>query len=102
MAEVDSDYIYLRLNEEISLQVTSAERLEVLAFANANEGVRFEKNPARITVYYPESGDTLYSVAKTFHTTKEKLLLDNSIALSTYAEEGGEVTLAGVKNLIIT
>ena len=100
--EVDSDYIYLRLNEEIFLQVTAAERLEVLVSANANEGVRFEKNPARITVYYPESGDTLYSVAKTFHTTKEKLLLDNSIALSASIEEDGEATLAGVKNLIIT
>ncbi len=99
--EADSDYIYLKLNEKISLQVTSPKRLQVLASANAKEDAKFEKNPSRITVYYPESGDTLYSVAKTFHTTKEKLLLDNSIALST-STDGGEFSLAGVKNLIIT
>lgn len=100
--EVDSDYIYLKMNESVFLQVTSPKRIEVLASANADENVKFEKNPARITVYYPEAGDTLYSVAKTFHTTKEKLLLDNSIALSASVNEGGEVTLAGVKSLVIT
>ena len=100
--EVDSNNIYLKLNKHISTTVVASKNLKVLLATSAKEDIKFEKKPGRITVYYPEAKDTLYSVAKEFHTTKEKLLIDNSIAISTVATPDGEVSLSDVKRLIIT
>ena len=36
-------------------------------------------SPSRITVYYPTDEDTLFSVAKKFHTTVAKIAADNKI-----------------------
>ncbi len=57
-------------------------------------------SPSHITVYYPTPSDTLFSVAKKFHTTPEKLACDNMIADTALASDTSSCPL-GVKKLII-
>ena len=49
-------------------------------------------SPSRITVYYPTGEDTLFSVAKKFHTTVAKIAADNKIDES--AMQGGDYALS--------
>lgn len=54
----------------------------------------------RITVYYPDPDDTLFSVAKRYHTSSAKVAWDNSIT-SAASSDGEDKGLAGVKKLLI-
>lgn len=99
--EIDSDSIYLTANMCADVALYEERSLMCLAHSDAKEDKPFEKNPSRITVYYPEEGDTLYDIAKEFHTTTERILLNNSLSTSASVTEG-EPALSGVKKLIIT
>jgi hypothetical protein len=52
-------------------------------------------------VYYPESKESLFSVAKKFHTTSAKIAEDNKLSAETLAGYNKDGTLSGVKKLII-
>ena len=45
-------------------------------------------SPSRITVYYPTSGESLFKIAKKFHTTSAKIAADNAINESAMTGEG--------------
>ena len=55
----------------------------------------------RILVYYPDSEDTLFSVARRFHTTPRRVAIDNALTESALANRGGTSSLLGVEKLII-
>lgn len=99
--EIDSDLVYLSVNMRADVSLCEERSLMCLVHSDAKEDQPFEKNPARITVYYPEESDTLYDIAKEFHTTTERILLNNSLSTSASVTEGKPV-LANVKKLIIT
>jgi hypothetical protein len=96
---VDSDNVYLKANMILKASLSKRHEAEVLSQAKVSSAGLYTKNPARISVYYPEEGDTLYMVAKAYHTTKEKLLSDNSTLVETVAKNGD---ISSVKRLIIT
>ena len=54
-----------------------------------------------VTVYYPTSGESLFSVAKTFHTSVLKLAKDNSITEEVFADKSGSLLGHGVRRLIV-
>lgn len=97
-ATVDSDYIYFKADARLEVGAVSHREARVLTRARAVLSEPYHNNPSRISVYYPSDGDTLYTVAKAYHTTKEKILADNPSALDTVAN--GEVS--ALKHLIIT
>lgn len=94
-----------------TVYVSSAVSLSVLAFAE--RGVKalssleispdspYEASSSKVIVYYPTDGETLFSVAKKFHTTKEKLALDNSLTEMVSGLSGEDRGLRGVKKLLI-
>ena len=55
----------------------------------------------RILVYYPDSEDTLFSVARRFHTTTRKIAIDNSLTEATVADKNTPDSLRGIDKLII-
>lgn len=61
----------------------------VLVSAERNEGERVEKTSGRVTVYYTEPEDTLFSVAKKYHTTCSALLENNEITVETSSGNEG-------------
>ena len=65
------------------------------------DGESFENEEARVTVYYPTSSDTLFSVAKRFHTSGLKLAGDNGITEAVFSSDNPTGSLKGVKRVII-
>lgn len=96
---VDSENVYLKANATLEISLSKHREAEALSCARVSSSEAYTKNPARISVYYPEEGDTLYAVAKAYHTTKEKLLSDNSALAEVVAKDG---KISSVKRLIIT
>jgi hypothetical protein len=70
----------------------------ILVGAQRDEGARQEKTAGRVTVYYTEPSDTLFSVAKAYHTTSSAILRDNEITVETV---GGVERTVLPKRLII-
>ena len=84
------------------MAVLCAEGCErVLSSSVKVDGTSFESDEASVTVYYPDSTDTLFSVAKRFHTSSLKLAGDNNISDLVFAGDNPEGKLLGVKKLLI-
>jgi len=60
-----------------------------------------EKSPSLITVYYPLASDSLFEVAKKFHTPPMKIAQDNSLTESVFLSLNEKGGLSGVPKLII-
>ncbi len=56
---------------------------------------------SNITVYYPDEDESLFEIAKKFHTTSKKIAEDNDLSEQTFADTGSPVSNCGVKRLII-
>ena len=96
---LDSESVYVTSTLGVSLVITEDKCIRRLASATASENV-YEKSSATVTVYYPEAGDTLFSVAKSHRTRAAKLARDNALTESVVAGKG-ECALSGIKKLII-
>jgi hypothetical protein len=48
----------------------------------------FEKEENAITVYYPTEDETLFDIAKRFHTSPIEIAADNSLTEEVFAEDG--------------
>ena len=99
-AIVDSSSVYFKSVLNLEAALFSHREAEVLRTAKALFSEPYKKNPASVSVYYPMEGDTLYSIAKEYHTTREKLLADNPKAAETISSNG-EISNTLVR-LIIT
>ncbi|MBQ7387512.1 MAG: DUF3794 domain-containing protein [Clostridia bacterium] len=95
---VDAERVYGSAKMNLCLAVLSDESERVLSTFTVREDLPFEKRGSRISVYYPEADETLFSVAKKYHTTAAKVALDNSI---TEAVSAGDKAALNVKKLII-
>ena len=91
---VDSASVYFSSALRAEATVCCHLDVETVSYARAILSEPYPKNPARIAVHYPADGDSLYSVAKAYHTTKEKILSDNPGA--------SEAAFCDLKHLIIT
>ncbi len=95
---VDAERVYGNAKMKISLTLLSDESERVLATFAPRCDLPFEKRGSCISVYYPEPSETIFSVAKKYHTSVEKLALDNSL---TEAVSSGVNAPLGVKKVII-
>ncbi len=100
---LDADDIHLSCTLKIKSRLECASRIKRLAecTVGASEYTPSESpSPSHITVYYPTGADSLFSVAKRFHTTPEKIACDNMLT-DTVATTDSSDSLCGVKKLII-
>ncbi len=100
-ATLDAERVYVSCTIEGVVVVSEEESERVLSAMSRLEGESYESDEAKITVYYPTSSDTLFSVAKRFHTSGLKVASDNDISESVFASDSNSGGLAGVKKLII-
>lgn len=98
---VDAEKLYATCTLETSVLVTEEKSLSVLSSMTRMEGESYKSEGAKITVYYPTKDETLFSVAKRFHTSTVKVAKDNDITESVFSEENPGGILTGVKKLII-
>lgn len=95
---LDESKVYLTCRAQIKL-VALQERCErVLVASEIVAGEEVEETGAKITVYYPEDGESVFDIAKKFHTTVEKITADNPASRAVSVDgEGTQKT----KRLII-
>lgn len=96
---VDIDCVHFKSDVVLSADVSRRCEAKVLTDARAVLSEPYYKKPACISVYYPSEGDTLYTVAKAYHTTKEKIISDNFAVIDTVSQNG---EISSLKHLIIT
>ncbi|MBO5945877.1 MAG: DUF3794 domain-containing protein [Clostridia bacterium] len=65
---------------DVELSLLQTERIRCLASFEKRDPIKTYSS--EITVYYPTSADTLYSVGKRFHISVAKLIEDNSLTAS--------------------
>lgn len=101
-ATLDSLGVYVNSALTISASAYKEEGVKVLASLDVNGDKPTAVSSSRVVVYYPSEDETLFSVAKKFHSTKKKIALDNSLTQMVGAIGGGDdVKLVGVKKLVI-
>ena len=100
-ATLDASSLYVSGDVECEITVVAPKKIKRLTSLSVGERDA-EVHSSRITVYYPSEGDSLFSVAKRFRTSGEKIALDNSLVSSVSADGREEFSLTGVKKLIIS
>ena len=100
-ATLDGEKIYATCLVESSAIISQDNCERVLSVMSCAEGEIFETDCAKITVYYPTADDTLFSVAKRFHTSPIKVARDNEITETVFASDNPTGSLSGVKRVII-
>ena len=96
----DADNIHLKVQLCGKVLLERAEDCERLSECHKGAEATSAASTSRITVYYPIEGDTLFSVAKKFHTTVAKLALDNGIDESVMKNTDGSFALADSRIII--
>ena len=96
---MDAEKLYLSSSLEADIVVLRDCVKTRLSTCEAVGDTEFGKDGARVVVYYPERGESLFSVAKRYHTTVEKLARDNALDVSVFSEDGAD--LGSLKRIII-
>ncbi len=100
-ASLDPTKLYLGCILEGNLSLSEERSERILASSEAKEGEVFGSCGFGITVYYPTDEDTLFSVAKKFHTSSLKVARDNDISETVFASDNPDGRLNGIKKLLI-
>ncbi len=61
----------------------------------------YPRDSSVVTVYYPESGETLFGIAKRYHTSVASIAEDNALSEAVFSESGEGLSALGVKRLVI-
>lgn len=99
----DADDVHVKCTLKVKSRLESTAVIKRLCecTASASEYTGAESaSPSHITVYYPAPSDTLFSVAKRFHTTTEKLACDNKLSEAVASIDTSD-SLSGVHKLVI-
>ena len=99
-ATIDAEKIYASSNLDVRVVAYEDMCERVLSSSVRLDDMPVASCGSTVTVYYPTKDDTLFSVAKKYHTSAASIASGNSLTESVLA--GGEDgSLAGVKKLII-
>ncbi len=98
--ECDNDNVYPSVNISCDLTFIAPKRVKAVASSTSGEATSTPSSSV-ITVYYPEREDTLFDVAKKFHTSSVKVAVDNSLTENVVSGEDTSLILSGVDFLII-
>ena len=101
LGSVTEEGIALAAELDIELDLISTATYHRLCRIDAIGEAQTRDRQGRILVYYPDREDTLFSVARRFHTTPRRVAIDNALTESALADRGGASSLLGVERLII-
>ena len=99
-ASLTSDSICFFSKLKRCVRILKDNIIKVMTECNVN-GEKEEKCSSTVTVYFPDSEDTLFSVAKRFRSTGARIALDNELSEATLSGWDDKDSLHGVKRLII-
>ena len=97
---LDADKIYIKACICANMHLLSSRNVRYVSSSVLTDEV-YEDVGADVVVYYPESGESLFDVARTFHTPLLKIASDNSLSESAFRSPDSASSLAGIRKLII-
>lgn len=86
------------LNTRVSLYSEKKQRCLGACYLTDEE---YTRDPGVVTVYYPEPAESIFGVAKKFHTSVVRIAEDNSLTESVFASLHSPVSALGLKKLVI-
>ena len=98
--EIDSENVYPSCTLNTFISVVGDKRSPRLAASSVTDET-YVSTSSKVTVYFPESADTLFGVAKKFHTSPIEIAQTNSLVESCVSAPSSPASLAGVRKLII-
>ena len=96
-----SESVNLKCTLKIGWRVTKNAKIKRMKACNDLGQAEDFVKPCAITVYYPDKEESLFEIAKRFHSSVAKIAADNKLAQQTLSASDYPVSLAGVKKLII-
>ena len=99
-ASIDSEKLYASANLDVCVVACEEKCERVLASSIKCDDAPIVRHGSKITVYYPNAKDTLFSVAKKYHTSPTAIASANSLTESVFGD-GVSSALSGVKKLVI-
>ena len=94
------DKITLKCSVMARWSVAKKHVARVMTECNVTSEVDYPQSKSTITVYYPDADESLFDIAKRFHTTRAKIAGDNNLSDTTFASSDS-VNSLGIKKLII-
>ena len=98
--EVDGEHLVLSCVLSSRVTLNSHKKQRCLGSCSLTDD-EYAKVGSVITVYYPDSGESIFSVAKRFHTSVRNIAEDNSLSESVFAAPHAPLLAMGQKKLII-
>ena len=100
-ATLDSEKLTVKSLLKIGYRVTNSSAIRRITECSTVGNTEYLSTSSTVTVYYPEENESLFEIAKKYHTTGAKIASDNNLSEPTLANSDSPLSLAGVKKLII-
>lgn len=100
VAQLDEKNIYLDCTLAFDASLSRRCSDTVVACSSVTEQT-YAKDESVVTVYYPMSGDTLFDIAKRYHTTVERIAAINHLDAEALSSPDNCIGTAGVHCLVI-
>ncbi len=98
--DLDENGVCASCTLDTSLAINSERRQRCLGASDLTDE-EYSRDESVITVYYPDSTESLFGIAKRFHTSVSAIAESNRLAEAVFASSDAPVGAAGVKKLII-
>ncbi len=99
-AECDADSVYVSAQAHLELMLIGEQRTGCLTSCYLTDE-EYSHEGSTVTVYYPSADETLFSVAKRFHTSVHAIARDNALSESVFSSLGEPLRALGTKKLIV-
>ncbi len=76
---IDGDAVHMKFVTDALVLVSEEKSAQRLVSCEAVGENKYSESLSRVSVYYPEDGESLFSVAKKFHTSVEAIAKNNDI-----------------------
>lgn len=98
---LDAEKLFAKSVVKIAYRILKSGNVKRVVECNTVGDSEYSNKLSSVTVYYPEEGETLFEIAKKFHTTSVKIAADNKLTEQTLAYPDSPSSLSGVKKIII-
>ena len=99
-AEVSDNYILASSNLYSQICVNAQRKMRCLGASYLTDE-EFSSEESVVTVYYPDANESVFDIAKRFHTSVRKISEDNSLSESVFNAKDAPVSSMGYKKLLI-
>ena len=89
-------------NVDVTSFVTlSAQKRQRCLGASYLTDEEYSSDASVVTVYYPDASESLFTIAKKFHTSVGEIAVSNKLTESVFASSDAPLGMHGVKKLLI-